>query len=190
MFNKGQYWDQFCFWDLYINSIFKINGEELLSCADDTALVITGKSWEKVHLNVESGLLNINIQLNNNKININIDKTKFKSFTPNQITQPNMHIKLHTPERKSLNVNCPLIQKVTVIIIHTHLGGAYHSTQRKFQWTQNYSKLSFIKVSDIPQTYFIQKPRCLQFDKYMHIKSFEKRISIKIIVPQLIAQQQ
>ena len=69
---------------LYINSLLdlKLHGE-IIAYADDTAIVFEGETWEEVKVNTTIGIKLIMNWLGTHKLKLNINKTKYISFSLN-----------------------------------------------------------------------------------------------------------
>ena len=89
--------------NIYINDIFSVVDEDIAFCfADDTGLVVSGDSWESTKDIAEKTLHKIKKWLDDSLLSLNIEKTKFVSFSLSNCTLPGFQfIKLH-------NNNCKL----------------------------------------------------------------------------------
>lgn len=66
---------------LYIDDMLKaIPKHEILSYADDTAVITTGESWNEAEAKMNSSLCVINKWLILNRLSLNIDKTVYMTF--------------------------------------------------------------------------------------------------------------
>jgi len=66
---------------LYINTICDSNtGGLVVTYADDTCLLFSGKSWETVKEKTIIGLNKVFQESNNKKLTLNIKKTNFMTF--------------------------------------------------------------------------------------------------------------
>lgn len=101
---------------LYINNIFNIDGLNglLVSYADDTAVIFTGKTWEETIFNAEQGLQKLFSWLSSNLLSLNVDKTKFITFTSTITDQPSIsRIKIHKFScSNNNNCDCSTVEKV------------------------------------------------------------------------------
>jgi hypothetical protein len=65
---------------IYVNNLGKINlgnGDgQIYLYADDTALLFEGDSWEDAYRNAERGLLTVKQWFHQNKLTVNLSKTK------------------------------------------------------------------------------------------------------------------
>lgn len=104
---------------IYINSISSITNFKghLISYADDTAIVYRGNTWQQVYKDAENGLKNIKLWLNDNLLNLNVNKTKFITFTILNTDQPDeKKLNIHTPNCTDGDMcNCPTIEKISNI---------------------------------------------------------------------------
>lgn len=104
---------------IYINELCNIrsSGGRIFSYADDTAVVFTGTSWNTLKVTAELGLKEIASWLNANLLTLNINKTNFICFTPNQRTQPGADFGIVIHGCANLlqisNCNCQNIQQVS-----------------------------------------------------------------------------
>lgn len=103
---------------IYINNLLNsnINGHKI-SYADDTSLIFTDDTWEKVYNKAEKGLKIIKKWLDNNLLSLNVQKTKFMAFSLLSNDQPkNDNIFVHDVFCKNnLNCNCGKVMKVNEI---------------------------------------------------------------------------
>lgn len=114
---------------IYINNIAYINNIDghLISYADDTVIIFTDTSWEAVYKKAEVGLDALRNFLSRSKLSLNIDKTKFLTFTATVADQPQkLDLKLHNKNCTKQNCQCPTIKKTEKIkylgiIIDQHL---------------------------------------------------------------------
>lgn len=67
---------------IYIDSLCRIdlNSAQIISFADDTAVLFGGNTWNDVNKAAEMGFSKINKWLNHNLLTVNLDKTKFITF--------------------------------------------------------------------------------------------------------------
>lgn len=105
---------------IYINNLCNLRGVggRILSYADDTAIVFTGKTWEKVKLEAEKGLARVSEWLCENLLTLNTQKTNFVCFAPyiNSQPLPDFEIRIHSCSLTLPNTcNCPKIQKVSSV---------------------------------------------------------------------------
>jgi hypothetical protein len=75
---------------LYVNSLCRLSlpNCNIIAYADDTALVVHGKDWAKAKQHTEYALREIMKWLNGNLLTLNLDKSKYITFTPRVDTQP------------------------------------------------------------------------------------------------------
>lgn len=101
---------------LYINNLYKsIDGKgELISYADDTALVFQGNSWNDTYKSAEMGLQKVQAYLSQSLLSLNIKKTQFVAFSLTDGDQPSRgEIKIHHSTCEvSRDCGCPVITKV------------------------------------------------------------------------------
>ena len=70
---------------IYINDInSSITNGHLFSYADDTTILVEGPTIEDVYIHTHENLINLIDWLNANKLSVNLSKTNYIIFTPNQ----------------------------------------------------------------------------------------------------------
>ena len=120
---------------IYINDLCNINtGGKVISYADDTALIFTGKNFNEARQNSEKGLQIIFKWLNNNLLTLNLDKTVFLTFSSYDNAVANrVNLKIHHSDCPSNDhpCNCYNINKVSSvkylgIIVDHHLNWKEH----------------------------------------------------------------
>lgn len=90
---------------LYINDLLKLDiPGQIVSYADDTALIFSDTSWEGVKNKAEMGLYKVTKWLNQNKLTLNKTKTKFITFSLNVLGKSDIQ-KLQLHQCKDLK-NC------------------------------------------------------------------------------------
>jgi hypothetical protein len=97
------------FFLIYINELcnLKIKGQ-IISYADDTAIVIKSESWEKTMQIAEETMFHVNSWLEVNKLSLNIEKTIYVPFSILESNLPpeNLKLKFHSKNCNPLNKNC------------------------------------------------------------------------------------
>lgn len=94
---------------LYVNSLLKLKIYGKVVCfADDTALLIAGNSWLDACTRAELDLHKIKCWLDSNQLTLNIDKTKFISFsmTKRGMSDKNFIILHDSSCKVTSNCNC------------------------------------------------------------------------------------
>lgn len=77
---------------IYINSLNHLNiSGQIISYADDTAVVFSSNTWEDVLAKVKSDMNHIKDWLSFNLLSLNILKTKFMTFSIYNSSQPNIN---------------------------------------------------------------------------------------------------
>ena len=81
---------------IYVNELsnLSIPNCKIVSYADDTALLIHGRSWSEARNLVESSLATVHNWLTYNKLTLNLEKTKFVTFAPHNNTLPSSPISI------------------------------------------------------------------------------------------------
>lgn len=108
---------------IYINDLCNmlISNANIISYADDTAVIFKGTSWKSVMDTAEQGLHLMNRWLRNNLLTLNTSKTNYISFSIYSNTQPNnnFEIKIHNTHCTSVNdnskCNCPILPRVSQV---------------------------------------------------------------------------
>lgn len=84
----------------YMNDILNIplNDAEIISYADDTAIIFHAKTWDQVYRLAENGLITVSEALDANLLTLNIKKTKFITFFKTLASKPpsQLILKYHT----------------------------------------------------------------------------------------------
>ena len=89
---------------LYINDLLlDIPEDEIVSYADDTAVVTSAKTWKKVEIKMNETLHKISTWLPLNKLSLNTDKTVYIEFG-NQVGS--------TPKNVGINIQGTKIKRV------------------------------------------------------------------------------
>lgn len=105
---------------LYINDIFNLSLHgKLISFADDTVLFLEATSWSIVETLATDDMKNIKIWLDNNLLSINVEKTKFMTFTSSN--NPTFDtLKIH--KATCINHTCTCQQRINKAKIIKYLG--------------------------------------------------------------------
>lgn len=104
----------------YINQLCLLNIPHctITTYADDTALIIEGKTWDEARLNAEIALSFVMTWLTNNLLTLNINKTSFILFTASPASirhiASSFSIKIHSCN-DSNNCCCSFLTRVTNI---------------------------------------------------------------------------
>lgn len=101
---------------IYVNDLLKLklkNGK-IVSFADDTAIIFSSANWLNLFNDAESDIITIKKWLDLNTMSLNVNKTKYITFSPNSTGTPENHFKLrlHSHCSNQLICNCPEIEKV------------------------------------------------------------------------------
>ena len=100
MFHKEQFWNLL----LYINDLLlDISEDEIVSYADDTAVVTSAKTWKEVEIKMNEILHKISTWRALNKLSLNTDKTVYIEFG-NQVGS--------TPKNLDINMQGTKIKRV------------------------------------------------------------------------------
>lgn len=121
---------------LYINSLCQLDIRGDIICfADDTVLVFTSDSWTSVYKKATEGINKIKYWLDNNLLTLNIDKTKYMTFSIDPRRQPGPDKKLTIHDCTS-DVNC-LCNPLTRTQVIKYLG-IY--IDNYFRWTEQINR--------------------------------------------------
>lgn len=124
---------------IFINDLCNTHLENgnILTFADDTALIFNGTSWEDTFTHAQQGLNTVTCWLNKNLLTINVDKTKYITFSirnPNR-PHPPLDLIVHSCSRAQLNAcSCASLEMVSNIkylgiLIDEHLNFQSHIDQ-------------------------------------------------------------
>ena len=97
---------------LYINNIVNLSlrNAEIISYADDTAIIFHDTTWDRVYRLAEQGLSQIAQSLDANLLTLNISKSKYITFskTSSSSPSPTMSLKIHScpQEHNTLHLPC------------------------------------------------------------------------------------
>lgn len=96
---------------IYINTLClsEITNCSLITYADDTVLIAHGMNWDQARQTAENALAKVMTWLRRNLLTLNIDKTKFITFSPKSHTQPpadTFNIVAHVCNTQTNNCNC------------------------------------------------------------------------------------
>lgn len=105
---------------VYVNQLCQLIQPKcsVITYADDTALLVEGKTWEEVHANAERALKVVMYWLDSNLLTLNINKTKFLTFSPCTSSQPpsTYLIRAHRCfSSNTANCTCIPLEKVTYV---------------------------------------------------------------------------
>jgi hypothetical protein len=99
---------------IYINSLCQklIPYCEIITYADDTALILHGENWNEVRIRTEVAIREVMQWLRCNLLTLNVAKTKYISFSLSSVTQPSADfiVRAHTCEQPKC-CTCPEITK-------------------------------------------------------------------------------
>ena len=101
---------------LYINGLCELDiGANIISYADDTALIFESNSWESVYNKAAAAMKNVKDWLDYNLLTLNVDKTKLVAFSIDARQQPpqNYSLVLHDCDR--LSCHCLPIERVPFV---------------------------------------------------------------------------
>ena len=100
---------------IFINELcdLKVNGT-VITFADDTAVLFSGRTWDEAIEHGEIGLKKIKKWLDDNLLSLNVKKTKFITFSLTCVSQPeNLNcLRVHTCGDGFLECDCGGIQRV------------------------------------------------------------------------------
>lgn len=128
---------------IYINQLNLLleDKADVIMFADDTVLLFHSETWEKVKDCAEKGLNEVTSWLEDNLLNVNVDKTKYICFTKTRISRPpnDFKIKIHTyPCNRGIanffnDCSCPILNntshiKYLGVTLDEHLSWKQHIT--------------------------------------------------------------
>lgn len=140
---------------IYINAICDLDiGGQIVTYADDTCLLFSGKSWEGVFLKATKGL-NLTFKcISDLGLTMNSDKTTFMKLSINKIANDDCSLIIHNCNNKLIcsRLNCKQINQISKIrylgiIIDNNLRWNYHINN--LVGKLRYSLYKFIKLKNI-----------------------------------------
>jgi len=140
---------------IYINAICDLDiGGKIVTYADDTCLLFSGKSWEGVFLKATKGLNLTYKCISDLGLTMNSDKTTFMKLSINKITNVDCSLIIHNCNNKLIcnRQNCKQINQISKIrylgiIIDNNLRWNYHINN--LVGKLRYSLYKFIKLKNI-----------------------------------------
>lgn len=105
----------------YINGLCLQNykNTNIITFADDTVLIVYGKSWEEVNVTAENSFRQVTKWLDDHLLTLNVTKTKFINFSIHSSSQPSPHtinIKAHYCKLdNNSECDCELLQETESI---------------------------------------------------------------------------
>lgn len=103
---------------IYINDLCTLNipNCKIITYADDTVLLIKGRTWELVQRSAEYALSAVISWLDKNLLTLNYSKTKYITFSTSTRTQPDATFKIKAHSCASLDqCSCAVLERVTEI---------------------------------------------------------------------------
>lgn len=103
---------------IYINSLCtkELQNARIITFADDTVLLFSGKSWSEAQSMAEEGISKVAQWLDSNLLTLNLEKTKFITFSiRNQLIANNFQLKVHSCSDRGTPCNCYILEKTTNI---------------------------------------------------------------------------
>lgn len=100
--------------NIYLNEMLSVLEGDCTFCfADDTALIITGETWELTVKKAEEAITKIKNWLDHSLLSLNVEKTKFIAFNLRRSTpSPIAEIKIHTEKCYLNRNNCKCSDKI------------------------------------------------------------------------------
>ncbi|CAH2101818.1 unnamed protein product [Euphydryas editha] len=120
---------------IYVNDLcsLKIPNCDIISYADDTALIVSGSTWKDVKEHSESAISIVKKWLNRNLLTLNLNKTKLITFAPNRLSQaPSpFTVRVHDYDNLFDTCNCDVLECTSCIrylgvMIDTSLSWKHH----------------------------------------------------------------
>lgn len=101
---------------VFINELLCIPNLEINSYADDSVILFCGDTWDHVYEEAVRGMRSVYAWLKNSKLKLNIDKTKFITFSLTTAGQPDFDsIPVHSQCCTSINCDCQAVAKESSI---------------------------------------------------------------------------
>lgn len=105
---------------LYINDLLassNLPNADIITYADDTAIIFYGDTWDQVFKSAEDGLSVIAKILDRNLLTLNTKKTKYIAFSKTNVTQPPSSnvIKIHSNCPNYSHCSCKIIERTSHI---------------------------------------------------------------------------
>ena len=69
----------------------EITGGSIVSYADDTVVIFSGKTWPEVRSHATVGMNKIKDYLDHFKLTLNLSKTQYVAFSPTAVNRPNFN---------------------------------------------------------------------------------------------------
>lgn len=95
---------------IYVNDLCQLSTTncKILAYADDTALLVTGKTWDDARAHAEYALHIVSNWLSHNLLTLNVKKTNYVTLSPTISSQPSsdFYIKLHTCNINAQTTGC------------------------------------------------------------------------------------
>ncbi len=91
---------------MYINDLPKSTSLKLLSFADDTTVFISGPNLNELNNTMNSELNKLFVWLNENKLSLNVDKTKYMVFSANSRLSFPTNVKINGKSIGKVGKNC------------------------------------------------------------------------------------
>lgn len=95
---------------VYINSLCntRFKNAKIITFADDTVIVFRGSTWNEVFISAANGMGIVIDWLRKNLLTLNLNKTRYMSFSIYNNNQPNseLSLKAHSCNRPDSNVDC------------------------------------------------------------------------------------
>lgn len=105
---------------VYVNDLccLQLDGGKLIAYADDTALIFSASTWNKVSELAEIGLKEVMSWLRINLLSLNVNKTKYLTFSKTLITRPkkdSINLRAHDScnVSHSQSCSCSLLERVS-----------------------------------------------------------------------------
>lgn len=99
---------------IYVNGLYNLRLKgKLVTFADDTALFVSGNTWNEVITNIQTDMLNIKAWFLQHNLFLNMSKTKLVPFANDARTMPEIQpIKIHEQHPCRANCTCEEIEMV------------------------------------------------------------------------------
>lgn len=104
----------------YINDLcgLQLENGRIIAFADDTALLFSADTWNDAFVSAQSGFNKVTDWLRENKLTLNVEKTKYITFTKtNYINREldSLTISAHTCPQPHTSCDCPILSRTNTI---------------------------------------------------------------------------
>ena len=122
---------------IYINNLSNLVGKTI-SFADDTVVIFEGYNWNETFSVANEGINEVHEWLDNSLLSLNINKTKYLTFSNNSKGQPHLshRLTIHDCDRNTQHCNCTTLKRAQQV---QYLG---ITIDYKMRWQPHIDKLT------------------------------------------------